>query len=77
MTIDHTPRTQLVKGKAVWRDPYGTLHWAVGDQLAPGLPSSPETFCVWTHCGKFDVPANQAWYKTDIDEVNCGDCHDS
>ena len=35
----------------------GLKHLVVGQELHEG---HPETFCKWTACGKYDVPADQS-----------------
>jgi len=36
-------------------------------------PSRTDNFCLWTRCGKHDVPGG-ASYEGDIKEVNCREC---
>lgn len=45
-------------------------HLCEGAKLVP-IDSS--TFCLWTKCGKHDVPANSA-HKGDRSEVDCPVC---
>ena len=60
----------IPKGKAVWKDEDGIMHWAVGDidTVHQGIR------LLWTHCGKRDIPANKAWYKNPEDKVDCSEC---
>lgn len=32
------------------------------------------TFCLWTRCGKHDVPANAAWLRGPDDVLACAEC---
>ena len=49
----------------VWRG-----HLCEGANLTP---TGPENFCLWTRCGKHDVPASDA-YEGDIRECACPEC---
>ncbi len=61
--IDGSPR------EAVWRDKGGILHRAIGAEVHPG------TRLMWTACGKYDIPANQAWLAVWGDKgPTCAEC---
>ena len=36
-------------------------------------PLRTDNFCLWTRCGKHDVPADKG-YEGDIKEVSCAEC---
>ena len=46
-------------------------HLCEGAELVRG---DAETFCLWTRCGQYDVPANAAWEMTPEDVVTCAEC---
>lgn len=48
-------------------------HLCEGSTL--GLSTDLSTFCLWTRCGKQDVPANGA-HRGNPDEVYCLSCID-
>lgn len=46
-------------------------HLCEGAELVGG---DRATFCLWTLCGQFDVPAGKAWEMAPEDEVTCEEC---
>jgi hypothetical protein len=48
-------------------------HACEGCRLVPGQEG---TFVLWTRCGGFDVPANDAYLKIDADVITCQACVD-
>lgn len=48
---------KLMLGQASWKDPAGTVHFAIGERA---VDSDRGTFLTYTACGQFDVPANAA-----------------
>jgi len=51
-----------------WADKSGVVHACTGDYL------TPHDFCLWTKCGKHDVPANTGYRPQDGDQVTCPQC---
>lgn len=49
----------------IWRG-----HLCEGANLTP---KRYDNFCLWTRCGKHDVPADKG-YEGDIKEVTCPEC---
>ena len=47
-------------------------HLCEGDRI---VTSNPNTFILWTRCGKHDVPANQGYTGPSAEqEIKCPDC---
>lgn len=45
-------------------------HLCEGANLTPSLS---DNFCLWTRCGKHDVPADKG-HEGSLAEVSCGEC---
>ena len=50
---------------------YWNGHLCEGDYL---VPTDPDTFVLWTRCGKHDVPADAAWEMRPEEDVTCPIC---
>ena len=50
---------------------YWNGHLCEGDYL---VPTDPDTFVLWTRCGKHDVPADAAWEMRPENGVTCPIC---
>ena len=50
---------------------YWNGHLYEGDYL---VPTDPDTFVLWTRCGKHDVPADAPWEMRPEYEVMCPIC---
>lgn len=61
-------RDEILRRPVLWRDKRGVMHAATGDYL------TPHDFCLWTKCGKHDVPANAGFRPAPDDVVDCPDC---
>jgi len=60
-----------MKREIYWDAPDGLIHVCEGDYLTPGKTN----FCLWTKCGKHDVPANEGYYtRNGKPVVTCAAC---